>query len=282
VNPAYALAALASVMYGSADFLGGRAACRASALTVTFVSGAAGLASLGAAMLFLHGAARPLDFAWGAAAGLSGGIGIALLYRAFAIGPVSLAAPVISLAALAVPVLASVLLGERPSALALVGIALAACAFPLLSATGEAGVAGSEAVPPRRAVFVALAAGALVGGFLVLMGRVSRGAGLGPLLAARLVTVLLFGALVALRRESLWPATAARSTLVAGVLDSFANVLYFVAVHRGTLAMVGTIISLSPATTVLLARTVLSERWTVPQRAGLAFAAAAIVCVSLG
>ena len=103
-----------------------------------------------------------------------------------------------------------------------------------------------------------------------------------PLLMARLVTVVVFLALVVARRERAWPAAGVRATLAAGLLDSFANVMYFIAVHHGALAIVGTIISLSPATTVLLARLVLSERWTVHQRAGLAFAAAAIVCVSLG
>ena len=279
MNPYYLLAALTSSVYGTADFLGGHAARRASVLTVTFVSGAAGLVSLLLAMPFLPGHASQADLAWGAGAGLSGGIGIALLYRAFAIGPVSLAAPVISLAALAMPVLAGALLGERPSALALIGIALAAAAFPLLSNTGEAGLRES---PIRRSMGIAVAAGIMVGGFLVLMGRVSRDAGVMPLLMARLVTVVLFAALVVARRERAWPVAGVRTTVAAGVLDSFANVMYFIAVHHGALAIVGTIISLSPATTVLLARLVLSERWTVHQRAGLAFAAAAIVCVSLG
>jgi drug/metabolite transporter (DMT)-like permease len=112
---------------------------------------------------------------------------------------------------------------------------------------------------------------------------VSSNAGLAPLFAARLSTVVLFGAILAVKREPFVPAVGAvQSTLLAGVLDSFANVAYFLAVHRAPLAIVGTIVSLSPATTVLLARAVLSERWTAHQRAGLAFAMAAIVCVSIG
>jgi drug/metabolite transporter (DMT)-like permease len=280
MNPAYALAILASAIFGTADFLGGYAARRISALTVTFASGAAGLISLGIASLFLRGTAAPADLAWGIAGGVSGGLGVALLYRAYAIGPMSVAAPVISMVALAMPVIVGVALGERPSALAYGGMVMAVASFPLLSHTHEVGASrGAHA----QVIMISVASGVLVGGFLVLVGRVSPGAGIAPLFAARLATVVLFGTILAIRREPFVPAAGAvQSTLLAGVLDSFANVSYYLAVHRAPLAIVGTIVSLSPAATVLLARGVLSEHWTKHQRAGLALAIAAIVCVSIG
>jgi len=282
VNPAYALAAVTSGVFGTADFLGGFASRRASALTVTFVSGLAGLVSLCVAQVWIHGAPAPADFGWGLAAGLCGGTGVALLFRAYAIGPVSIAAPVISLVSLAVPVIAGIALGERPSSLAIGGIVLAAGAFPLLASTGERfDPRGVHAV--ARVVGIASASGVLVGGFLVFMSRVSLSAGLIPLFASRLVTVALFGTILGVRRAPFWPAASARRpTILSGLLDSFANVGYFIAVHHGALALVGTIISLSPVSTVLLARLVLRERWSVPQRWGLALATTAIVCVSLG
>ena len=52
VNPAYLLAGLGSVLYGGADFCGGFAARRSSALAVTFLSGFAGLAVLFLGPLF--------------------------------------------------------------------------------------------------------------------------------------------------------------------------------------------------------------------------------------
>ena len=281
MNPAYAVAVVSSVVFGTADFFGGLAARRASTLTVTFASGAAGLLSLCVAALFIRGVALPQDYWWGSAGGLCGGIGVALLYRALAIGPVSVAAPVVSLVALSLPIVVGVALGERPSLLAIVGMALAAGSFPLISNTGLR--AGSSDPRARRTMIVAaLVSGVLVGGFLVCIGRVSDNAGLAPLFAARMTTVVVFAVILFVRRETPWPTGVVMPTLGAGVLDSFANVAYFIAVQRGPLAIVGTIVSLAPAATVLLARLVLRERWTAPQRVGLAFAGAAIVCVSLG
>jgi drug/metabolite transporter (DMT)-like permease len=193
---------------------------------------------------------------------------------------VSLAAPVISMSALSMPVLVGVALGERPSALALVGIGLAVVAFPMLSRMGSGGGASGDG---RHVIGVSLASGVLLGGFLVTIARVSPRAGLGPLLVARLATVALFAVVLVATRGAWWPpAGARRLTLSSGLLDSFANIAYVVAIRHGPLALIGTIISLSPATTTLLARVVLRERWSVPQRAGLVFAAASIVCISLG
>ena len=281
MNPAYAVAVVSSVVFGTADFLGGIAARRASTLTVTFASGAAGLVSLCIAAPFIRGVALPVDYVWGGAGGLCGGLGVALLYRALAIGPVSVAAPVVSLVALSLPIVVGVALGERPAPLAILGMAFAAGSFPLISNTGQR--EGPRDPRARRSMIaISLVSGVLVGGFLVCIGRVSRDAGLAPLFAARLTTVVVFAVILLVRRVPAWPTGVVVPTLGAGFLDSFANVAYFVAVRSGPLAIVGTIVSLAPATTVLLARLVLRERWTIPQRFGLVFAGAAIVCVSLG
>ena len=78
------------------------------------------------------------------------------------------------------------------------------------------------------------------------------------------------------------PAGASRVAFTAGALDSAANVAYFLAVRGAPMALVAAIVSLAPATTVLLARATLGERWSVSQRLGLALALAAGACISLG
>src|SRR2546430_13050731 len=67
--------------------------------------------------------ARP-DVLWGAAAGLSGGIGVALLYHALATGTMAVVAPTTAVCAVAIPVVVSVFLGERRLPLAAAGVPL--------------------------------------------------------------------------------------------------------------------------------------------------------------
>ena len=61
-----------------------------------------------------------------------------------------------------------------------------------------------------------------------------------------------------------------------------ANGLYLVAVRQGQLSLVATLASLYPASTVLLAFGLDSERVNRWQAAGMALAVAALVLVTLG
>ena len=128
------LALASAAFYGAADFLGGTASRRADAVVVTFVAQAAGLIVL-ALLLPLLPSSSPLpsDYLWGIAAGVAGSVGVALLYRALALGTMSIVAPITAVCAAAVPVLVALALGERPGVYAALGIVLAAVAIVLLS-----------------------------------------------------------------------------------------------------------------------------------------------------
>ena len=279
---AYAVGAVSSMLFGAGDFAGGLAAKRAPAPLVTCFSGAGALAVLFVGMPFTHGSPTSADLLWGAAAGVCGAAGATLIYLSLALGPVAVASPVFCVIGLVVPVLFGVLVGERPSAIAWTGVALAPFSLPLLSWTRE-GPGGYPRNHVRRTLWVATSAGLVVGWFLICVARIGGGAGLWPLVVARGTAISLFVAwFLAARRPLVPPAAARPAAFGAGVLDSSANVAYWFAVQSAPIALIATLVSLAPATTILLARFVLRERWSGPQRAGFALATAAVLCISLG
>jgi len=276
---AYFLALGAAILYGVSDFAGGLASRKKTTLVVFFFAQAAGLVALATIQALLP-AATPTrtDVLWGAAAGLTGGVGVALLYHALAIGAMAVVAPTTAVCAVAIPVVISVLLGERPSPLGIAGIALAIGAIILVS--HERGAKGAAS---SRGIGIALASGVLIGLFFVSLARTERAAALWPLVVARVLSVAVFGALLLARRQPLgMPARVAALTLVCGVLDALANTLYLLATREGRLSVVVTLASLYPAATVLLARLFLRERLNPWQRAGVLGALGAFVLIVRG
>ncbi|WP_028924380.1 EamA family transporter [Pseudonocardia acaciae] len=281
------LAGVAAATFGVADFLGGTAARRVSSAVVATLAQVAGLVMLLAVVLVVL-PATPLTAAlvWGALAGTAGGIGVPMLYKALAAGPMNVVAPLAALTSAVVPVLVGTLLGDRPSALAWVGIALAVIAGTVVGAATpgsrepSAGVRGTV-----RGAALALLAGACFGGFFTLLAQAPAGAGLWPVTVARLTGTLVAAVvLVAALREGgpRWSGTGWRLAVLCGVLDAGANALYLLAAQRGQLAVVGAIVALYPASTVLLARLLHGERIGPLQRVGLALAVPALVLVGAG
>jgi drug/metabolite transporter (DMT)-like permease len=114
MNPAYLVALLSCVLFGTADLAGGVAAKRASAPLVTWISSFGALAVLLVGLPFTPGRPTAADLAWGAAGGAGGAIGASLIYRSLARGPAVVASPVFCLVGLTVPVAFGLALGERP------------------------------------------------------------------------------------------------------------------------------------------------------------------------
>jgi drug/metabolite transporter (DMT)-like permease len=273
------LALLSALVWGASDFCGGLASRRSTAYAVVIGSQGLGLLALFAVLPLTGGTPTGTDLAWGAAAGVCGSTGLVVFYRAMAGGVMSVIAPVTSLCAAALPVLAGLAFGERIGVAAAVGIALALVAVVLVAAEG--GLRSLRSVRPA-ALGPPLFAGAMFGLFFVLLHRTGPGAGLWPLAPARLVSVLLVGAVVLLRRERLpLPRAALAPLVLAGVGDMAGNALFLLASQRGDLAITGVLASLYPASTVLLAQLVLREPLARSQAAGLATAAAAVVLIAL-
>jgi len=137
---AVVLGLLVAMTYGTGDFFGGLASQRNPPTAVVAVSQMIGLVTL-VAIVAIDRGSSPIahDVIAGAAAGSVGMIGIVLLYRGLANGTMSVVAPITAVGAGVVPFAWGVLTGERPSALALIGVAASLLAVALVSAADALG-----------------------------------------------------------------------------------------------------------------------------------------------
>jgi drug/metabolite transporter (DMT)-like permease len=303
------LGLLSSITYGSVDFLGGMLTRRTSVFAVALLSQLLGTVILLPVVPLFGGDPTAGAMAWGAAAGLCGGLGVTLLYRGLAIGRMSVVAPVVGVVAASVPVVAGLILGERPSAVALGGVVIALAAVGLIASAPHADMEGEPVegpspgaavpvfVPPpadpgvrgrlQRAASAGLAegltSGVLLGFYLVFLSRTGEETGVWPVAAGRMVSVTAIALVALALRRSVKPARGTMPAIaLVGTLDMAANVMYQLAVRRGLLSLIGVLSSLYPAATVVLARLVLKERFVQRQVLGLGLAAGGVVMIALG
>jgi uncharacterized membrane protein len=282
------LALLSAVAYGAGDFFGGLAARRLPPAAVVLRSNAVGLATLVLCVPLVGDADLLMrDVAIGAGGGIAGGFGVLLLYRGLSRGTMSVVAPITAVLSAVVPVLWGLASGERPTAVAFVGVPLALWAIALLAREpGSSDVVGAGLT--RADLVSALGAGFGFGVFFVALDATSDGAGLWPVVAGRGASVTFFAVVAAVsaaarvgRRGAMTGSTAAL-VVGCGVLDAGANALFLLATQRGLLTLVAVLGALYPATTLLLARAVLGERLAGMQRVGVGLAAVAVVLVTAG
>jgi drug/metabolite transporter (DMT)-like permease len=272
---AAALALSAAAFFGLADFVGGVASRRLALVVVLAVSQLASLAAIGAVVL-LRGdgppAGKPVALAI-----LAGGLGIgalAALYRALAVGSMSVVAPIAGTAAV-IPVIAGVVIGERPSAVQNIGIALALVGVVLASRT--AGAAG------RSGVGLAVLAAIGIGFFLVAFDAASEPDPYWASLVQRTTAVTILWTVLLALRAPLRLAPRDRLVLpVIGLLDIAGTTAFAVATTTGLIGVISVLVSLYPVVTVALARFVLHERLTRLQAAGVAVALAGIGLITAG
>lgn len=269
-----------ALSWGAGDFTGGFISRRVGAYRAAFYAEAVGLVMLLAAAAVLREPSPPAaDWAWSAAAGAIGALGLLILYRSLAEGQMSVAAPVSALTAAALPVAAGALTQGFPGFTRYVGFALALAAIWLVS-QGEGGRKN-----PRLHLAdlrLPLISGACFGIYFILMHRGSQEATLWPMVASRGAGTLVLFFFAAARGQlaapgkRLWPLVALNA---AG--DIGGNTFYILAGQAGRLDMAAVLGSLYPGATVLLAAAILRERLDRPQVLGILAALGAIVLLTI-
>lgn len=271
------LAIVSSALWGTADFIGGNATRRLPSFAVYGWSMLVGAIALAVASgLSGAWAAPPGYWPWSLLAAVSGLVGMNAFYRALALGPMGIIAPLVSLSVV-VPVVVGLVGGESPNRLQAAGM-IAAIIGVLLASGPE--LTGAESVRS-----LAYAAVAMVS-FGVIFIAFARGSEISPLMTItgmRIISVLLCAvALMFIRstggvRRSDLPALAS-----VGLLDAGANVMFAFATTMGLLSVVSVLGSLYPVVTAVLAAVLLKERLRAVQYAGVGSAMLGVLMLSAG
>jgi len=267
----------AAVTWGAADFAGGIATRRTESYSVVIGSHIISLTAFLFLALLLNEPVPPLhDWLLGGAAGLGGGIGLMLLYRALAGGKMSIAASVSAVVAATIPVIADGITQGLPATLTLIGFATALLAVWLVS-SGDGYTKFSI-----RNLMLPLSAGVVFGLFFILLREASRTTVAWPVVATRVGSIsglLLYAALTNQR----WIPTRQHWPLLAfiGVVDAGGTALYALSARLGRMDVAAVLGSLYPGATVLLARVFLKEKISRIQALGILLALCAIILLTL-
>src|SRR5215813_3270117 len=275
----------AALLYGSGDFLGGMAARRTHVLTVLILAETAGAIAALAAAAISPGPVHPAGLAWGAGAGLVGGLGLIIFYTGLATGPMSVVAPVSGLVSTVLPVGVALAEGERPGVGVYAGALLCLVAIVMASSAGDTSAARRPSrLGPGRAIGYGIASGTAFGLFFLLIRNAGQSGELWPVAAGRIGELAAVVITAAALRRRLLPHGAGGILLAAaagaGAIDVVANICYVAATRTGMFGLAVVLASLYPGVTVLLARVVLGERLRWVQRAGLGLAAIGIILVA--
>ena len=237
------LGLLSALTWGAADFGGGLTTKRTSALGVVLGSHLISLVAFLVLAISFNERFPPLhDWLFALAAGLAGGIGLMLLYRALAEGKMSVAAPVSALVAAAIPV--------------------------FVASLNDLGLP--------------LSAGVTFGLFFVLLHQASGTTILWPIVAARIGSLTGLLGYARLKRQGWIPSRELGGWLAfIGLIDAAGTACYALSARLGRLDVAAVLGSLYPGATVLLAWVFLKERISRLQVFGILLALGAIVMLTL-
>ena len=271
----------AALLWGTHDFILRRLGTRVDALPMLFVALASGLVLLGGLTLYDGGFATLTQEATllALASGLFYSFGCFALYRAFAIGPVRLVAP---------------LCGSYPALSVLIavygGSAIAASVWASVAViiAGIALVARGENDSPTGKVGTAVVwSGCAALGFALTFSFAQTSAGHGDALAAasvaRFAAMLIIGALLLARRTSLRPAASIWQTLVLmGTIDVTAMTLVTLSGHFPNAEIATIASSIFGLVTILLAMLFLGEKVRPVQWLGVLAVFGGVVVLGMG
>ncbi len=275
------LALLSSLMWGTADFLGGKLSKRFAPIAVTGVSQIFGLLTGLVLLLVTKGWLHPTlsfngYFVNGVIAGITGFIGIVSYYAGLSTGKMGVIAPITSLSAV-IPLIYGLAKGEAPSTLQFAGmvVALTGC----FMASGPEAKNGVSAKP----LFLGILTAVMFGITMVFMARGSRTGSLLTMTSMRVTTVLVVLVIgVVVGSGGGFARSDIPMLITIGAADFLANVTLGIATTKGLISVALVLGSLFPVVTTILAYKYLCERMQRIQYVGAILAVAGVALISIG
>lgn len=274
------LALLSSVLWGTADYHGGKLSKKNPAIAVLGVTQAIGLVfGIGLALVSGDFSADAFGadgyFFPGAMAGVLGYLGLICLYAGLSTGRMGVVSPISGLSALIPVGYAFFFKGDRLSLILSIGAALAVVGAFLAS-----GPEISQGLPIKP-LLLALGAAGGFGTALTFMAIGSQGSALMTMVMMRATTFFVSLAILA-RYKTLGGLSFKQSPVLIfiGVADFLANLLLGVATTKGNLTLAMVLGALYPIFTALLAYQFLHERLHKVQYIGIAAAVAGVAIIS--
>jgi drug/metabolite transporter (DMT)-like permease len=274
------LAILSSILWGGADFFGGKLSKRYQAIAVTAVSQAFGLL-IGITIILVSSSWIKPNLSWdgyflsGVCAGLLGFLGLIAFYTGLATGRMGVVAPISALSVL-IPLTIAFINGEKPSSTQLLGMGIA-----LTGAVFASGpeLKGGLAVKP---IVLAVIAAFGFGTAIAFIARGSASSAIMTMTTMRFATFIVALFLFARFRTTGGFKKKDLPVLVGiGAADFIANLLLGVATTKGLVSLAVVLGSLYPIVTALLAFKILHERLHKIQYVGIGFAIAGVAVISL-
>jgi drug/metabolite transporter (DMT)-like permease len=259
------------------------AARRAAALRVMLASYPVTTALLGLVAVTAGGPVHPGAVLWGSLYGISQAFGLWWFYGAVAAGPISVVSPLVAVLNAALPVAAGVMLGERPGNTASIGVVLAMVAVILVSRESPADTDVRTHRFTTKVAWLTVASGLAFGLDFILLHQAPAECRLWPLFFARASATVLVFVLAGMSGNFQLPSgTPLRLAVAAALLDTCATVTMLLALQEWLLSLTSILISLYPATTIVLAIIVLRERVTRWQAVGMVLAASSVAMIAAG
>jgi drug/metabolite transporter (DMT)-like permease len=236
---------------------------------------------LGVVAAAAGGPVHPGALLWGSLYGISQAVGVYWFYAAVSAGPISVISPLAAVLNAAVPVAVGVALGERPGQTASAGVVLAMFAVILVSRESPADLDVRSHRFTSKVAWLTVGCGVAFGLDFVLLHQAPPECRLWPLFFARAAATVLVFTMAGMSNNLQLPSrTPLRLAVAAALLDTCANVTMLLAIQKWLLSLASILISLYPATTVILAIIVLRERVTRWQALGMLLAAVSVSMIA--